>query len=244
MNYAGTSLSIFPPFAKLRNGNTKSGFIDYPGLSLRAFLSIKPLSSQQSMRNFSGYVTMINATTLCIRPHMLNFSVALLEENNELVTIQAEVGYPLENELHSKGLDASSFFNIIFNNDTTINQYSRSGIPDKFTGTFNCTVPVSIFTPEIGNLEIPTFLCSLGGVRAFAFVSLTGLNDIDTHIPPDDWDDWLKVYRVSDLDINETGSWRTLAYELEQVRVALSISLCSTIIEPQFRQATIWSESP
>ncbi|TGJ84201.1 hypothetical protein E0Z10_g4555 [Xylaria hypoxylon] len=245
VNYAGTSPSTFPPFAELSDGNTKSGFIDYTGLSLRAFLPISSLSSRQSMRNFTGFVTMINATTLCLRPHVVSFSVALSENNHDLVTIQAKVDYPLlENELRSQNLDAASFFNITFNNDTKINQYSSSEMPGKFTGAFNCTIPASIFVPEIGNLEIPSFLCSLGGVRAFAFVNLTGLNDINNRIPHDDEDDWWKVSHVSDLDVNEKGSWSTLAYKLKQDRVAWSISLCSTVIEPQFQQATIWSEFP
>ncbi|KAI0542786.1 hypothetical protein GGR58DRAFT_170919 [Xylaria digitata] len=244
INYAGTSPSTFPPFAELSDGNTMSDFVDYTGLSLRAFLPISSLSNRQSMRNFSGIVTMINATTLCVRPHLLNFSVASADRNSDLVTIQAAVDYPLlENELHSKGLDAASFFNIAFNNDTTISQYSSLEMPSEITGDFNCTVPASVFVPEIGNLEIPSFLCSLGGVRAFAFVNLISLNDINTTTPLDD-NDWWKISSVSDLAVDEKGLWSTLAYRLEHVRVNWSISLCSTVIEPQFRRATIWSEYP
>ncbi|KAI3324607.1 hypothetical protein HD806DRAFT_50537 [Xylariaceae sp. AK1471] len=239
INYAGTSSPTFPPFAEHSDGTARSDFIDYTGVSLRAFLPLSSLSSRQSLRNFSGYVTMIDATTLCIRPRVLNFSVAQFKESDNLAIIKSAVDYPLfEDELRENGFNATTFFDNAFHDDPSVNQYSSSRNTSKFAGAFNCTILADTFIPQSAGLEMPSFLCSLGGVRAFAFVNLNVTGNTTQS------DEWWKVNRVSDLRAGEDGPWSTLAYNLTNATATWSISLCSTIIEPQFEPARIWSESP
>ncbi|KAI8631249.1 hypothetical protein F5Y19DRAFT_483128 [Xylariaceae sp. FL1651] len=240
VNYAGAPPAIFPLFAELGNGTSRSDFIDYTGLSLRAFLPISSLSDRQSLRNFSGYATIINTTTICVRPHVLDFSVASSNENPQLTVVKVVVDYPLlKTELGSNGFDAAAFFDRRVGNNSKFNQFSKLQGSSSLGGNFSCTIPTSTLSVYGTNQGTPTFLCSLGGIRAFAFVNLTGFINPDNITKENDW--W-NVSNLTELSVDEVGSWSMLTYK--RVRMAWSISLCSTVIEPQFQEVTIWSESP
>ncbi len=250
VNYAGSPPPAYPPFAELTSGVPQSHHgIDYTGVSLRAFLPFTSQADLLSLREFSGYVTMINTTTLCARPPIRDISFNRASDPLSLKMNVALDVPTLEHQLDEYKLSPLDFFDDRFSDEGNRNQYHRLEKSGYFNGIFNCTISAYASTTfdNDGYHFYTPHMCSLGGVRSFAFVEGIPTNysteidirkaiDMDTH--------WWEAMNASDITLSEDGSWTIASSSTSLITIQFKISVCSTILEPQYQLVNVSSTSP
>lgn len=237
VNYAGSPPLAYPPFAELTSSTPqRHEAIDYTGVSLRAFLPFTSQAALLSLRKFSGPTTLINTTTLCVRPPIQTVSLVPVSDPYSLMMNVTFDRPTFEQQLREKGFDAGYFFDDRFSDPGNRNQYSPFVTSQDFDGDFSCTIAPCFLDPgEDGCKEYPIHMCSLGGVRAFAFIQE---NILTTDIRK--LQNWWENMNTSQITTYTENEWMVVNI----TTVELKVSLCSTILEPQYQLVNISSDSP
>jgi hypothetical protein len=228
VNYAGAPPVSYPTFGESRSSDTKKGIADYTGMFWTAFLPTGSQSIRQSLRNFTGHVTVLQSSSLCIGPGIKDISATKLpaEEGSLLhlnVTIDAA---DLQRNFHESD---NNFFALNFTSsihDRTLLDFS-----------FSCVVSANFLVVSDPSLPVTTYLCSLpGSLQAYALVKLVDFGKTTEQVNA--LHDWYVVNETSELDISRQDTWTTLNYR-HNISGAWWISLCSTDLLPLYQYVNI-----
>lgn len=246
VNYAGSPPRAYPPFAELASDTPRSyEALDYTGISLRAFLPFASQAALMSVREFSGFATLINTTTLCVRPPIQNVTFHHISDPNSfLLDITLDVP-TFEQQLNENGFDADDFFEDRFNESKNANQYSPSSPSPGVDGNISCIIAPCSLSNENSNAtendyngckDYPIHMCSFGGVRAFAFILETPNRIEEMNVTK-----WWQIIESSPIAIRKENMWTVMNHTSS---IEFKVSLCSTILEPQYKTVNISSVSP
>ncbi|KAH9883824.1 hypothetical protein F4778DRAFT_801000 [Xylariomycetidae sp. FL2044] len=243
INYAAAPPVAYPPFAEYARESQVRDDFDYTSDCTRAFLPDISQSFSQSVRNYSGYATAIDASTICVRPPFVD--LAIEEASDPLyLAINSTIDPSI---LDGRGLSKDkSFFKKAYSTDSPNGQFSHDE-GALVSDAFHCLITKDPLTTNPPSLEDVKYMCSLGGVRAFAFVDMV---DVNLNTGADTSHDTFErgsnltwsATSLSDFIISQGQSWTTLSYKDKPY--AWQISLCSTLLKPQCRIINAWSDTP
>ncbi|KAI5926649.1 hypothetical protein F4810DRAFT_707186 [Camillea tinctor] len=242
IDYSAAPPVGYPPFAE----NISMPKQD-PSLVKRAFLPLSLQAKRQSLRNFTGYATVIDASTVCVRPIIRQLSFRA-SDNPGYAVIEAWVASDSYKVDRGNGeQDYYGYFADWFSNSSNTGaQYSPYLESSRETGAnLSCTIYSPPLSPPLSNqgIENLSFMCSYGGVRAFAFINLLSLggNASSQHLNSTDW--WVINSKSNiTIDTNSKPPWTLIKYR--NWPYAWQITLCSTILEPKYQLINAWSNAP
>ncbi|KAI0599995.1 hypothetical protein F4775DRAFT_85198 [Biscogniauxia sp. FL1348] len=242
IDYSAAPPVAYPPFAELvsiPSRNTSQADL----VIKRAFLPLSSQTKRQSLRNFTGYATMIDASTKCVRPILQDLSLRV-SGSPDFVAINASISL---DTYMADGIDQKLYFDEyfldLFSNSSNMDQYALPG----YSGRLNRHIWCTIYSPplDLPKLDIDdlSFMCSSGGVRAFAFVNLLSLNKTASSQQPTRAG-WWAINNISDItvDTDSKPPWTLIKYPNSPY--AWQITLCSTKLEPKYQVINAWSDSP